>query len=68
MDGPKSFPGKQTADLGLLSPFRVDGWMLEIIGFKLLTKGQEFLMVGATRLKALLAIFLAKGWKSWIGF
>ena len=41
MDGPKLFPGKQTADTGLLSPFRMDGWMIEIIGFKLLTKGRD---------------------------
>ena len=41
MDGPKSFPGKQTADPGLLSPFRMDGWVIKIIGFKLLTKGRE---------------------------
>ena len=41
MDTPKLFPGKQTADPGLLSPFRMDGWVIEIIGFKLLTKGQD---------------------------
>ena len=41
MDGPKLFPGKQTADPGLLSPFRMDGWMIEIIGFNLLTKGRD---------------------------
>ena len=38
MDGPKSFPGKQTADPGLLSPLRMDGWVIKTIGFKLLTK------------------------------
>ena len=41
MDSPKSFPVKPTADLGLLSPLRMDGWMIEIIGFKLLTKGRD---------------------------
>ena len=41
MDGPKSFPGKQTADLGLISPFRMDGWVIEIKCFKLLTKGRD---------------------------
>ena len=41
VDGLKSFPGKQTADPGLLSPFRMDGWMIEIKGFKLLTKGRD---------------------------
>ena len=41
MDGPKSFPGKQTADPGLHSPFRMDGWVIEIIVLKLLTKGRD---------------------------
>ena len=41
MDGPKSFPGKQTADPGLLSPFWMDGRVIEIIGFKVLTKGRD---------------------------
>ena len=41
MDGPKYFPGKQTADPGLLSPLGMDGWMIEIIGFKLLMKGRD---------------------------
>ena len=66
MDGPKSFPGKQTADQKLLSLFRMDGWMIELIGFKLLVKGRDirrisnverhmFQTVGATWQKALLA-------------
>ena len=41
MEGPKLFPGKQTADPGLLSPFRMDGWRIKLIGFKLLTKGRD---------------------------
>ena len=41
MDGPKLFSGKQTADPGLLSPFRMDEWVIEIIGFKLLKKGRD---------------------------
>ena len=41
MDGPKLFPGKQTSDPGLLSPFRMDGWVIGIIGFKMLTKGRD---------------------------
>ena len=41
MDGPKSLPGKQTADQGLLSPFRMDGWVIKIVGFKLLTKRRD---------------------------
>ena len=41
MDGPKSFPGKQTAYPGLLSSFRMDGWVIELISFKLLTKGRD---------------------------
>ena len=40
VDGPKSFSGKQTADPGLLSPFKMDGWVIKIIGFELLTKGR----------------------------
>ena len=41
MDGQKSFPGKQTADQGQLSPIRMDGRMIAIIGFKLLNKGRD---------------------------
>ena len=42
MDGQKSFLMKQTADPGLLfCPFRMDGWVFEIISFKLLTKGRD---------------------------
>ena len=41
VEGPKLFPGKQTANPGLLSLFKMDGSVIEIIGFKLLTKGQD---------------------------
>ena len=41
VDGSKSFPGKQTADPGLIFPFRMDGWVIKIIGFELLTKGRD---------------------------
>ena len=41
MDGPKLFPGKQTANPGLLSPIRINGLVIKIIGFKLLTKGRD---------------------------
>ena len=79
MDGPKPFPGKQTADPGLLSPFRMDGWVIKIIGFKLLMKGRDIRSAsnvlqntipagGSYLAKALLAKLLAKGRKSWKGF
>ena len=78
MDGPKSFPGKQTVDPELLL---LDGWMIEIIGFRLLTKRRDILSasnvernmfpdgnVGATWLKALLAKSFSKGAEKLEGF
>ena len=71
--------GKQTADPGLLSLFRMDGWVIKIIGFKLLTKGRDIRSAsnvvrntipdgGSYVAKILLAKLLAKGQKSWRGF
>ena len=45
MDGPKLFPLKQTADPGLLSHFRMDGWIIEIKGLEIkscLRKGETW--------------------------
>ena len=41
MDGPKSYPGVQMADLGLFPSFWIDGRMIDIICFKLMNKGQN---------------------------
>ena len=32
---------QESSRLGLLSPFRMDGWVIELISFKLLTKGRD---------------------------
>ena len=75
MDGPKSLPGKQTADLGLLSSLRMDGWMIEIIGFKLLTKGHDIRSISNVKRNMIPDIgyyvakkLLAKRQKSWREF
>ena len=79
MEGLKSFSGKQTADLGLLSPLRMDRLMVEIISFKLLTKRQDICSisnveqnmipdVGSYVAKSLAGKTLAKGQNIWRGF